>query len=487
MNIRKLVILAISIWLCLFIIDDVIVYGIAYLCYGIVSIFGYDGSFATFFPLFIRVCVKGLQLLLSLSILVALHELGHYLAARYFKTRVEKFYLFMNPGFSLFKKQIGETEWGIGWLPLGGYVKISGMIDESMDTDQMSKPPQPWEFRSKPAWQRLIIMLGGIIMNLLVGFLIYSMVLMVWGEKVLPNEYSVNVDPRLEQFGFQSGDQIIEYNGEELATYQDLRRRAFSEQVMSATVIRGGSKQLITLDTELGQILIDDSIRNPFSLMMPSEIDSIIPGSKAEEAGLKPGDRIMEVDGFETGYQAITKNKIEDKKSAPILLTVNRFGETLVIPAMTDNAGHLGFFFNTPEFETIEYGFFESIVGGFKLASNTLRDYVVSLRFLASKSGAKQVGSLITFGNIFDSSWNWLVFWRNTALLSLILAFMNLLPIPALDGGHVMFLLYEMIAGKPAPDKVLEYAQVIGIIFLLMLMVLALGNDFLRLFREGFG
>ena len=171
--------------------------------------------------------IKGLQLLLSLSILVVLHELGHYLAARYFKTRVEKFYLFMNPGFSLFKKQIGETEWGIGWLPLGGYVKISGMIDESMDTEQMSKPPQPWEVRSKPAWQRLIIMLGGIIMNLIVGYVIYSMVLMVWGEKVLPNDYSVNVDPRLEQYGFQSGDQILKYNGEEIATYQDLRRTAF--------------------------------------------------------------------------------------------------------------------------------------------------------------------------------------------------------------------------------------------------------------------
>ncbi len=438
--------------------------------------------------------IKGLQLLLSLSILVVLHELGHYLAARYFKTRVEKFYLFMNPGFSLFKKQIGETEWGIGWLPLGGYVKISGMIDESMDTDQMSKPPQPWEFRSKPAWQRLIIMLGGIIMNLLVGFLIYSMVLMVWGDKVLPNEYSVNVDPRLEQFGFQSGDQIIEYNGEELATYQDLRRRAFSEQVMSATVIRGGNKQLITLDTELGQILIDEGIRNPFSLMMPAEIDSVTPGSRAEEAGLNPGDRIMAVDGFETGYQVMTKVQMEGKKSTPVLLTINRFGETIVIPAMTDTAGHLGFFFkpritylNLFEEKNIEYGFFESIVGGFKLASNTLREYVISLRFLASKSGASQVGSLITFGSIFDASWDWLIFWRNTALLSLILAFMNLLPIPALDGGHVMFLLYEMIRGKPAPDKVLEYAQVIGIIFLLMLMVLALGNDFWRLFTGGFG
>lgn len=438
--------------------------------------------------------IKGLQLLLSLSILVVLHELGHYLAARYFKTRVEKFYLFMDPGFSLFKKKIGDTEWGIGWLPLGGYVKISGMIDESMDTEQMSKPPQPWEFRSKPAWQRLIIMLGGIIVNLIVGFLIYSMVLFVWGEKVLPNEYSVNVDPRLEEFGFQSGDQILEYNGEEVATYQDLRRRAFSEKVMTATVNRNGSKQLIKLDTELGQTLIDQGIRSPFSLMMPAELDSVSPGSRAEEAGLKPGDRIMAVDGFETGYQVITQQQLEAKKSAPVLLTIDRNGESLDIAAMTDTAGHLGCFFNLRssymhlfEEKEIKYGALESLVSGFHLASNTLREYVISLRFLASKSGASQVGSLITFGSIFDGSWNWLVFWRNTALLSLILAFMNLLPIPALDGGHVMFLLYEMVTGKPAPDKVLEYAQVIGITLLLGLMVLALGNDFWRLFTGGFG
>jgi len=438
--------------------------------------------------------IKGLQLLLSLSILVVLHELGHYLAARYFKTRVEKFYLFMDPGFSLFKKQIGETEWGIGWLPLGGYVKISGMIDESMDTEQMSKPPQPWEFRSKPAWQRLIIMLGGIIVNLIVGFLIYSMVLFVWGEKVLPNEYSVNVDPRLEQFGFQSGDHILEYNGEKIATYQDLRRKAFSEKVMTATVDRNGSKHIISLEVELGQTLIDEGIRSPFSLMMPSEIDSINPGSRAEEAGLKSGDRIMAVDGYETGYQLITKMQLQNKKSAPVLLTVDRMGERLLLAAMTDTAGHLGFSFKLRssyihlfEEKKINYGVLESIVSGFHLASNTLREYVISLRFLASKSGASQVGSLITFGSIFDGSWNWLVFWRNTAFLSLILAFMNLLPIPALDGGHVMFLLYEMVVGKPAPDKVLEYAQVIGITFLLGLMVLALGNDFWRLFTGGFG
>jgi regulator of sigma E protease len=438
--------------------------------------------------------IKGLQLLLSLSILVVLHELGHYFAARYFKTRVEKFYLFMNPGFSLFKKQIGETEWGIGWLPLGGYVKISGMIDESMDAEQMKQPAQPWEFRSKPAWQRLIIMLGGIIMNLIVGFLIYSMVLSVWGETVLPNTHKVNVDSRLEVYGFQNGDQILEFNGTEIETYGDLRRTPFFETVEEATILRNGQELVLSFETELGQTLIDEGIRTPFSLQFPAVVDSVVAGSRADEAGLQSGDLIAAVEGTATGFQLMTKQALESNPSSPILLHVERDGELISLPTMTDTAGHIGFtFVNPSEFmhlfpqDKIEYSFSESLVSGFFLASRTLREYVISMRFLASKSGASQVGSLITFGSIFDAEWNWLVFWRNTAFLSLILAFMNLLPIPALDGGHVVFLLYEMIVGKPAPDKVMEVAQVVGITLLLGLMVLALGNDFWRLFTGGFG
>lgn len=437
--------------------------------------------------------IKGLQLLLSLSILVVLHELGHYLAARYFKTRVEKFYLFMNPGFSLFKKQIGETEWGIGWLPLGGYVKISGMIDESMDKEQMKKPAQPWEFRSKPTWQRLIIMLGGIIMNLIVGFVIYSMVLLVWGETVLPNKYSVNVDPRLETYGFQNGDYIISYNDNKLETFQDLRRTPFFETVTEATVVRNGNEIDLSFDTELGQILINQGIRNPFSLQVPSLVDSVIPDSRASNAGLLPGDIITGVDEVQTGKLLLTMIALESKPNSPILLHIDREGQILTLPAMTDTAGHLGFFLADPTSftdsfvqEEIKYSIGEAIVSGFFLAGSTLQDYAVSLRFLASKAGASQVGSLVTFGSIFDGQWDWLIFWRNTAFLSLILAFMNLLPIPALDGGHVVFLLYEMVVGKPAPQKIMEGAQVIGIVLLLGLMVFALGNDFWRLFTGGF-
>ena len=437
--------------------------------------------------------IKGLQLLLSLSILVVLHELGHYLAARYFKTRVEKFYLFMNPGFSLFKKQIGETEWGIGWLPLGGYVKISGMIDESMDKEQMKKPAQPWEFRSKPAWQRLIIMLGGIIMNLIVGFVIYSMVLLVWGETVLPNKYSVNVDPRLETYGFQNGDHIISFNDVNLETFQDIRRTPFFETVTEATVVRNGHEVDLSFDTELGQILVNQGIRRPFSLQVPSLVDSVFPDSRASTAGLLPGDIIIGVDEVQTGKQLLTINALESRPNSPILLHIDREGQILTLPAMTDTAGHIGMALAAPASftdlfvqEEIKYSFGEAIVSGFFLAGSTLQDYAISLRFLASKAGASQVGSLVTFGSIFDGKWDWLIFWRNTAFLSLILAFMNLLPIPALDGGHVVFLLYEMVVGKPAPQKIMEGAQVVGIVLLLGLMVFALGNDFWRLFTGGF-
>lgn len=443
---------------------------------------------------FMIALIKGLQLLLSLSILVVLHEFGHYWAARAFKTRVEKFYLFMDPYFALFKKQIGETEWGIGWLPLGGYVKISGMIDESMDKEQMKQPAQPWEFRSKPAWQRLIIMLGGIIVNLIVGFVIYAMVLMVWGETVLPNNYAVNVNESIEKYGLQSGDKILKYNDVELEHYSDLRRVPFSEQVMSATVVRGGSEVVVEFEKELGQIMIDEGVRAPFGLQFPAEIDSIIPGSRAEAAGLMAGDKLHTIDGMVASSQIQARRALGSKKSSPLLVEVMRGEQLMTIPAMTDTAGSLGFYFvaNTDQMhlfpqEKIEYALGGAISEGFAIAGRTIKDYATSLRFLATKSGASQVGSLITFGSIFDGTWNWHVFWRNTAFLSLILAFMNLLPIPALDGGHVMFLIYEMIIGKPAPDRILEIAQMVGIVFLLGLMVFALGNDIWRVFTGGFG
>lgn len=430
--------------------------------------------------------IKITQLLLSLSILVVLHEMGHYLAARYFKTRVEKFYLFMNPWFSLYKKQVGETEWGIGWLPLGGYVKISGMVDESMDEEQMKLPPKPYEFRSKPAWQRLIIMLGGIIVNLIVGFLIYSMVLFSWGETVTPNDLALEIDPKLEEFGFQNGDQIIKYNGEEITTFDDIRRKAFFNIVTQATVIRDGVEiTLPTFDQDLGKFLINEGVRTPFRPRIPALIKSVNEGSRAKAAGLRAGDLFTAIGDVETISQYVTKTTLESQPNSPVLLHIDRNGQALILPAMTDTLGHLGFeFMGASNYQDhIEYTFGQSIVGGFHLASNTIREYGLSMRLVFSSAGSKQVGSLLTFASVFDGGWDWHRFWNMTAFFSLILAFMNLLPIPALDGGHVVFLLYEMIVGKPAPDKILEIAQVIGMILLLGLMVFALGNDFVRLFN----
>ena len=438
--------------------------------------------------------IKAAQLLLSLSILVVLHELGHYWAARAFKTRVEKFYLFMNPGFSLFKKQIGDTEWGIGWLPLGGYVKISGMIDESMDTEQMAQPPQPWEFRSKPAWQRLIIMLGGIIVNLILGFIIYTGVLYTWGETKLANIHPVNVDPALEELGFQDGDRVLGYNGETLAYYSDLRMEGFNSRVTQVDLLRDGKKVALDLDQELGQVFIDKGIRRPFSLLYPCEILNVDSASRADVAGLQGGDRILAVGDMRLPYFETVREAIQAHPETPVRLLVEREGKQLEMDAVPDSLGSLGFEVHSLAHYTdmfaptqLEYGMFSAIGAGFSTASRTLQDYVRSMRFLFTKSGASQVGSLVTFGSIFDGGWDWEIFWRNTAFFSLILAFMNLLPIPALDGGHVMFTLYEMIAGRPASEKFLERAQMVGIVLLLSLMVFALGNDFWRLFTGGFG
>jgi len=342
-------------------------------------------------------------------------------------------------------------------------------------------------------------MLGGIIVNLIVGFLIYSMILLVWGQTILPNKYAVDIDPRLELLGFQSGDQIISFNGEELETFRDVRTTAFFEPVTEAIVKRNGVEKELEFSTELGQVLIDEGIRRPFSLQVPPVIKSINPDSRAEKAGLMAGDLILEVNGDLVYSSQQTVNAFQSYPNSPVLVHIERQLDQSIIkfsrPVMTDSLGHIGFSMENrldsfPDLfvrEKIEYGAFDALVSGFFMAGTTLQEYALSLRFLASKSGASQVGSLITFGSIFDGGWDWLVFWRNTAFFSLILAFMNLLPIPALDGGHVVFLLYEIIAGKPAPEKIMEIAQVIGITLLLGLMVFALGNDFWRLFTGGFG
>ncbi len=442
-----------------------------------------------------EILIKAAQLILSLSILVVLHEMGHFLPAKWFKTRVEKFYLFFNPGFSLFKKKIGETEYGIGWLPLGGYVKISGMVDESMDTEALKEEPKPYEFRSKPAWQRLIIMIGGVTVNLILGFLIYIMIMFVWGENYIDNQdvvYGVHVDDKIQHFGFEEGDQIYSLNGEVIPEYNSLKRYIFSNKVNEVGVIRDGQKSVVKLPADFGQVLIDSNVREPFAMRFPCVIDTLEAGKPAIEAGLQKGDSIVAVNGVKATFFGDVAKEITREKNTEIELTLFRNGTEMNVSLQTNASGKIGFGpllpSDRPEFnfQHKSYSFAEAIPAGFNEAKEVLHGYVLGLRFLFSKSGASQVGSFLTIGSIFDAGWDWRIFWANTAFLSLILAFMNLLPIPALDGGHVVFLLYEIIAGRPAPQKFLERAQMVGIILLLSLMVYALGNDIYRAIFGGF-
>lgn len=435
------------------------------------------------------VLIKASQLILSLSILVVLHELGHFIPAKWFKTRVEKFYLFFDAGFSLFKVKRGETEYGIGWLPLGGYVKISGMVDESMDTAALKEDPKPWEFRSKPAWQRLIIMLGGVTVNLILGFLIYAMVLFVYGESyIAANEipYGLHVEQRLKPLGFEDGDLLVALNGETQKSFGEVRRNIFTSTVTEVTVLRNGAERSLLMPRDLGQLLIDSNIREPFIMRLPTVVDTLMAGMPAAAAGLLPGDSIVGVNDLRSPWFNDIAGKLRSMPSEEVTLSYYRDGVEQQAVMTTTDQGTVGFgpilFSKRSEFnfqkETYAAG--PAIVNGFRVARETLQGYVLSLRFLFSKAGATQIGSFITIGSIFDAGWDWEVFWRTTAFLSIILAFMNLLPIPALDGGHVAFLLYEIVAGRPAPQKFLEKAQLIGIVLLLALMAFAIGNDVYR-------
>jgi regulator of sigma E protease len=371
------------------------------------------------------------------------------------------------------------------------------MIDESMDTEQLAQPPQPWEFRSKPAWQRLIIMLGGIIVNLILGFVIYTGVLGVWGEDVLPMEnmpYGIEVNEEVAHWGLENGDHVLEVNGQKAPDFDALRQTLFFEQITEIKVLRNGAEITLPLAGDLGQEMVDRSVRRPFLPRRPCLVERISPASPAEQAGLHPGDRFISLNGRPTRFFDEVVGTLRANPSTPFVAVVeDSLGTQRELAVMTDSTGALGFisasFSAFPEiaFEHIDYSIGEAITGGFTTAWGTIREYALSLRFLASKSGVTQVGSLVTFGSVFDAGWDWQIFWRNTAFFSLILAFMNLLPIPALDGGHVMFLLYEMIVGKPAPQKLLEVAQVAGFIFLLLVMVLAMGNDLFRVFTGQFG
>ena len=429
--------------------------------------------------------VKAIQLLMSLSLLIILHELGHFIPARIFKTRVEKFFLFFDVKFALFKKKIGETTYGIGWLPLGGYVKISGMIDESMDTEQMKQPAQPWEFRSKPAWQRLIIMLGGVTVNLLLGFLIYIMILFVWGKNTLYTDalpLGLEPSPIAQQIGFKTGDKLITVDGKKLDNVLEINKLLFLRSVESVTVKHSNGKtEKLTIPENFGNRMFESGELMPFSPVIPAIIDSVLLNSVAAKSGLMQNDRLISIDGSKISNWTDFKNEMDEKsKTYTMIYQRNRREDTLQITSDMD--GKLGVY---PQVSSIQFtnqklDIMSSIEEGISYGYWTLHDYVAQFKYIFTKKGASQLGGFGAIGNMFPATWDWKGFWASTALISIILAFMNILPIPALDGGHVMFLTYEIITGRKPNDKFMEYAQMFGFFLLLALVFYANGNDLYR-------
>jgi regulator of sigma E protease len=439
--------------------------------------------------------IKAAQLILSLSLIVIVHEFGHYLPSKLFRCRVEKFFLFFDPWFALVKKKIGDTVYGIGWLPLGGYVKIAGMVDESMEKEQMSQPPQPWEFRSKPAWQRLIIMIGGVTMNVLLAFVIYAMILFTWGQKKVPMgglAYGVSVtDSLMYHIGFRNGDKIISVNGDTVEYFDDLPKKILMGGGGRVELIRDGEHQSIELPMALIGKFVEIKKNRPvlFLPRIPVIADIVPDSSNAYKAGLKRFDQITTVDGIATPFFEEYKKAIDAHKGQQVAITVNRKGavDTLQVNVKAD--GTLGFMrmfdlelldsLGLIRIEKTQYSFFGSFPAGVTLAVETLRSYVDQFRqILSPKTEAyKGVGGFKAMGSIFPSMWDWQSFWNITAFFSIALAFMNILPIPALDGGHVLFTVLEMVTGRKPSQKVLEYAQIVGMVLLLGLMIYVNGND----------
>ena len=437
------------------------------------------------------IVIKLSQFLLSLSLLIILHELGHFIPAKLFKTRVEKFYLFFDVKYSLFKKKIGETEYGIGWLPLGGYVKISGMIDESMDKEQMAQEPQPWEFRTKPAWQRLIIMLGGVTVNFILAFIIYIGMAFAYGDTYIANadlkDGVLIENPVMIKAGFQTGDKIISIDGKAVENFdKDMNINIIMAK--EVLVERNGQQQTLKMPTDFIDqlsktekgLLVD--IRRPFAISQIAE--------DSPNQNLKPKDLILSLNGqkikyFDEAKAVLEVNKgktipavvLRDLKETPLTLKVNNEGKLGVVSGGLDmkSLEKLGYY----KISTKEYGFFESIPVGLQKGKDQLVSYGKQLKmiFNPETKAYKQVGGFAAIFNIFPTSWSWEVFWSITALLSIMLGVMNLLPIPALDGGHVMFLLYEIISGKKPSDKFLENAQIVGFVLLISLLLFANGND----------
>ena len=435
--------------------------------------------------------IKALQLILSLSILVIVHEFGHFIFARIFKVRVEKFYLFFDPWFSLFKykPKNSDTEYGVGWLPLGGYCKISGMIDESMDKEAMAQPPKPYEFRSKPAGQRLMIMVAGVVFNFLLALFIYSMILFTWGDTYLPlknMKMGMNYSETFQNVGFQDGDILLRADNEELERFGSDSFRKVVE-AKTVTVLRDGRETEISIPEDMMQRCMRDGKGFADPLRIPMVVRELPDkNAPAALAGMLPKDSVVAINGVATPTFYDASGLLLENKGEEVTVDFYRNGQLESLTMRTDSAGKIGVAVMLPTdlYQTVtrEYGFFESFPAGIKLGINTLKGYVNDMKYVFTKEGASSLGGFGTIGGLFPSVWDWRIFWERTAFLSIILAFMNILPIPALDGGHVMFLIYEVVARRKPSDKFLEYAQMAGMFILFALLIYANGNDIFRFF-----
>ena len=439
--------------------------------------------------------IRALQLMMSLSLLVIIHEGGHFFFAKLFKVRVTKFYLFFDPWFSLFKfkPKNSETEYGMGWLPLGGYVQIAGMVDETQNSEDLNHPVEDWEFRAKLAWQRLLIMVGGVMMNFLLALFIYSMILFKWGDQYVSLQdmiYGMEFNERAEEIGFRDGDILLSADDQPLERFDVDMLRAITEARV-VKVNRGGQE----MDVYLPEIsLLDIAKDSPAFVepLLPNVVDSVMPGRPFAEVGIRQGDKLLAINGEPLSSYNAFVNKLAElrseaeangKKTANFTLVYSRLGVNDTLAVQTDTLFMVGASSQALadyKVTKLEYGFFDSFPAGIALGVNTLKGYVNDMKYVFTKEGAKSVGGFGTIGSIFPSVWDWHRFWEMTAFLSIILAFMNILPIPALDGGHVLFLLYEIIARRKPSDKFMERAQMVGMILLFGLLIWANFNDVVR-------
>jgi len=438
--------------------------------------------------------VKTGQFILSFSILIVLHELGHFLTAKRFGCRVEKFYLFFNPWFSLFKKKKGETEYGLGWIPLGGYVKISGMIDESMDREQMKQPPKPYEFRSKPAWQRLIIMLGGIIVNVILAIIIFIAITWKWGEEYLPPQnakYGVAADSLGLSMGIKDGDVIYKVGNEAVKDEFKVTPQILTTDAKTITILRDGKEIQLDVPPSMIKSLNKSKGADFVLIRFPGIVNDFPKESEAQKKGIKKGDQLIGIDSISTPYFQDFQRAVRKKKNSTVTVVVLRGNDTIRTSVKVNEDGKIGV---APlmdleklglKTEVKKYSFLESIPAGFSRCWKTLSNYMMGLKqiFTGRVAAKDSLGSVISIGSIFPAQWDWQSFWTLTAVFSIVLAFMNVLPVPGLDGGHALFTIYEMTTGRKPSDKFMEYAQIVGFVLLLGLMAYAMGLDIWRLFK----